>query len=81
MDNVNHVGYDTIGYRDHKYAILSIQIWIRYRMLNIRTRMLTDLNPSKWIRSRMRSKNIRTVFTLSYSSQVFHAASVNNFLK
>jgi hypothetical protein len=32
-------------------------------MLNIRTRIRTDLNPSKRIRSQIRSKNIRTVFT------------------
>jgi hypothetical protein len=31
-------------------------------MLNIRTRIWTDLNPSKRIRSRIRSENIRTVF-------------------
>ena len=32
-------------------------------MLNIRNRIRTDLNTSKWIRSRIRSENIRTVFT------------------
>ena len=31
-------------------------------MLDIRTRIRTDLNPSKWIRFRIRSENIRTVF-------------------
>ena len=31
-------------------------------MLDIRTRIRTDLNPSKRIRFRIRSKNIRTVF-------------------
>jgi hypothetical protein len=31
-------------------------------MLNIRTRIRTNLNPSKRIRSRIRSENIRTVF-------------------
>jgi hypothetical protein len=41
---------------------LSIRIRIRYRMLNIRTRIRTDLNPSKRIRSRIRSENICTVF-------------------
>jgi hypothetical protein len=33
-------------------------------MLNIRTRIQTDLNPSKRIRSRIRSENVRTVFIL-----------------
>ena len=38
-------------------------------MLNIQTRIRTYLNPSKWIRSRIRSENIRTVFTpTSYHS-------------
>jgi len=32
------------------------------RILNIRTRIRTDLNPFKRIRSRIRSENIRTVF-------------------
>jgi len=41
---------------------LSIRIRIRYRMLNIRTRIRTDLNSYKRIRSRIRSENIRTVF-------------------
>jgi len=41
---------------------LSIRTRIRYRMLNIRIRIRTDLNPSKRIRSRIRSENIRTVF-------------------
>ena len=40
-----------------------IRIRIRYRILNIRTRIWTDLNSSKRIRSRIRSENIRTVFT------------------
>ena len=30
--------------------------------VDIRTRIRTDLNPSKWIRFRIRSENIRTVF-------------------
>ena len=41
---------------------LSIRIRIRYRMLDIWTRIRTDLNPSKRIRFRIRSENIRTVF-------------------
>jgi len=32
-------------------------------MLNIQTWIRTNLNTSKWIRSRIRSENIRTVFT------------------
>ena len=32
--------------------------------IEYRTRIRTDLNHSKWIRSRMWSENIRTVFTL-----------------
>jgi glucan phosphorylase len=32
-------------------------------MLNIRTRIQTDLNLAKWIWSRIRSENIYTVFT------------------
>jgi hypothetical protein len=35
-------------------------------MLNIRTRIWTDLNPSKRIRSRIRSENICTVFIPTY---------------
>jgi hypothetical protein len=35
-------------------------------MLNIRTRIWTDLNPSKRISSRIRSENIRTVFIPTY---------------
>jgi hypothetical protein len=31
-------------------------------MLNIRTRIQTDLKPSKQIQSRIRSENIRTIF-------------------
>ena len=42
-----------------------IRIRIRYRMLNIRTRIRTDLNSSKRIRSQIRSENIRTIFTPS----------------
>ena len=34
----------------------------KYPMLNIQTRIRTDLNPSKRIRSRIRSENIHTVF-------------------
>ena len=45
---------------------LSIRIWIRYRILNIGTRIRIDLNPSKRIRSRIRSENIRTVFIPTY---------------
>ena len=41
---------------------MSIWIRIRYRMLNIRTRIWTDLNTSKRIRTRIRSENIRIVF-------------------
>jgi hypothetical protein len=41
---------------------LSIRIRIRYQMLNIRTRIRTDLNTSKRIPSQIRSENIRTVF-------------------
>jgi len=37
-------------------------------MLNIRTRIRTDLNISKRIRSRIRSENIRTVFIPTYSA-------------
>ena len=38
-------------------------------MLNIQTRIRTDLNPFKRIRSRIRSENIRTVFIPTYSSE------------
>jgi hypothetical protein len=61
-DSINDAGYDMIGYRRHKYAILSIRIRIRYWMLNIWTRIWTDLNPSKRIQFRIRSENIRTAF-------------------
>ena len=37
-------------------------------MLDIRTRIRTDLNPSKRIRFRIRSKNIRTVFIPAHTS-------------
>ena len=45
---------------------LNIWIRIRYRILNIRTRIRTDLNPFKWIRSWIRSENIRTIFIPTY---------------
>jgi hypothetical protein len=35
-------------------------------MLNIQTRIQTDMNPSKRIRSRIRSENIRTIFISEY---------------
>ena len=35
-------------------------------MLDIRTRIRTDLNPSKQIRFRIRSENIRTVFIMHW---------------
>ena len=41
---------------------LSIRIWIQYRMLDIQTRIRTYLNPSKRIRFRIRSENIRSIF-------------------
>jgi hypothetical protein len=53
---------------------LSIQIRIRYRILNIRTWIRTDLNLSKWIRSRIQSKNICTAFIPTRS------VSTNNIL-
>ena len=40
-------------------------------MLDIRTRIRTDLNPSKRIWFRIRSENIRTVFIPSYSPLTF----------
>jgi len=39
-------------------------------MLNIRTRIRTDLNPSKRIQSRIRSENIRTVFIPDFNCVV-----------
>ena len=39
-------------------------------MLNIRTRRWTDLNPSKRIRSQIRSENIRTVFISDYNHEL-----------
>ena len=47
---------------DDDITNISIQIRIRYRMLNIRTRIRTDLNLSKRIQSRIQSENIHTVF-------------------
>ena len=38
-------------------------------MLDIRTRIRTNLNPSKRIQFRIRSKNIRTVFIPSVSDR------------
>jgi hypothetical protein len=52
--------------------IVIVNIWfeylirIRYRIFNIWTLIRADLNPSKWIRSRIWPENIRTVFTLTY---------------
>jgi len=37
-------------------------IWIRYRMLNIQTRIRIYRNLSKRIQSQIRSENIRTIF-------------------
>ena len=41
---------------------LNIWIQIRYQMLNIRTRIRTDLNSFKRIRSRIRFENISTFY-------------------
>ena len=47
-------------------------------MLNIRTQIRTYLNPSKQIRFRIRSKNIRTVFIPSLNSTQLEEYNVHS---